>query len=950
MKAGLFLLLVLLLTCMLAAAQEEPQGRLGINPPSMKWYQMQTPTGRIIFPEGLDSVALKAGAIMNYQRIHDESISGTGHTKQVPVILQNLSTLPGGFSTPAPWRNEYYLTPPQNFFLGPVPWLTALTAHEYRHTQQFATANSGFTLPYKILMGQTGWLLNTLFTQPLWFREGDAVTSETLLTQAGRGRLPSFNMEYRALLLSGKNYPYEKAAWTSFKDFVPNPYRIGYYMSTKAQRDYGNDIWLNVLNDTYHKKGFFYPFGRSLHQFTGFTPVQFYEATVKELDSMFRATDRSLQLTTAQEVVPVTTSVYTNYRFPHFLPDGSMVVLKSAFDEINTYYRVTGHGSVQKLFSPGIYTEDHITTTVAGNIMTWAESTFDTRWFNKDYSIIKTYNFETGKLHRLTSRSRYFSPAPSHNGAAMAAVQIDLNGQFSLVMLDARTGKLLKSFPNPGNISLSQPRWTDDDKSIAVLTLSEKGNGILLVDAETGQAQTILGETYVPISRPFPNGAYIFYSGGYSGIDNIYAIHVSTKKIFRVTSVRFGAYQPVVSADGKKLLFSEYTADGYRVKEMALDPAQWQPLDHSISSDLQFHLPLMKSSANLLSLLNTDTTYAVKKYHALTDGLFNLYGWFPIPNIPEYGAEFYTQNIMSTLQGTVGLLYNTNEDNFHSYLRFTYAAWYPVFNLQYEYGLNRKGELYDVSSSGSKEVTWTENVVSGGLLLPFRLTRGTYRTQLDFGGWIHYYDVNAADTAGGGETNTHTFFTALEPVLTFTHLRTQARREVKPRWGQTVTVSYEKAIDATPERLTAVGNLYFPGVIKTHSLNFGLSYKQEKVIDTYRFADKFVMPNGYKPAPFESLYGVAANYEFPIWYPDIPLSSVAFFQRVRMTVFFNYSIGIVNDVNSTLSSVGTELLVDFRLFRLFQVSSGVRYSYAFNKEIERTPPVQFLVTRFELAN
>lgn len=950
MKHTFFLLLFVWCLSETLFAQEEPQGRLGINPPSIKWYQMQTPTGRFIFPEGFDSVALKAGAIMNYQRMHDESISGTGSTKQVPVILQNLSTLPGGFSTPAPWRNEYYLTPPQNFFLGPVPWLNALTAHEYRHTQQFATANNGFTLPYKILMGQTGWLLNSLFTQPLWFREGDAVTSETILTKGGRGRLPSFNMEYRALLLSGKKYPYEKAAWTSFKDFVPNPYRIGYYMTTKARRDYGEDTWLKVLDDTYRKKGFFYPFGRSLQQFTGFTPVKFYGATVKELDSIFTATDRSLQLTTAKEVVPVTTSVYTSYRFPHYLPDGSMVVLKNAFDEINTYYRVNQDGSVHKLFSPGIYTEDHLTTAVAGNLMAWAESAFDTRWFNKDYSIIKTYNFETGKTHKLTSRSRYFSPSPSHNGSTIAAVQIDLNGRFNLVLLDAQSGKLLKTFSNPGNINLSQPRWSDDDKSIAVMTLTEKGNGIQLLDAETGDTRPIIVDTDVPVSRPFPKGEYIYYSGGYSGIDNIYAINITSKKIFRVTSVRFGAYQPVVSADGNKLLFSEYTADGYRMKEMPLDPVLWQPLDKTTTSDLQFHVPLMKSSGKDLRLLKMDTSYTISKYHALTDGLFNIYGWFPIPNIPEYGIEFYTQNIMSTLQGTLGLLYNTNEDNFHSYIRFTYAALYPVINLQYEYGLKRKGKVYDVAHSTNKEITWTENVVSGGILLPFRLTQGTYRTQLDVGGWIHYYDVNAMDTAGEGESNTHVFFPAIEPVLTFTHLRAQARREVKPRWGQTLTFSYEKAFDETPERLTAIAHLYFPGLVKTHSLNFGLSYKQEKVIDTYRFADKFVMPNGYKPAPFESLYGVAVNYEFPVWYPDIPLSSVAFFQRLRMNVFFDYSIGEVNSVKSTLSSVGAELLVDLRLFRLFSVSSGVRYNYTFNNENERTAPFQFLVTRFELAN
>lgn len=949
MKPLLSILFFLLFMVLQSNAQEEPPGRLGLNPPSIKWYQMGTPTGRMIFPEGFDSVALRAGAIMNFEKVHDQSLSGNGQTKKVAAILQPLSTLPAGFSTPAPWRNEYYLTPPQNFFLGPVPWIDGLTIHEYRHTEQFSESNEGLTFAYQILMGQTGWLLNTLFTQPLWFREGDAVINETIFTKGGRGRLPSFNMEYRALLLSGKQYGYEKAAWNSYKDFVPNPYRLGYYMTSKARRDFGEQIWLKVLDDVYQKKGFFYPFGRSMKQFMGYTPVQFYGATVKELDSLFTVTDQNLQRTSSRDLIPVNTTVYTSYRFAHYLPDRSIVVLKNAFNETNTYYRATD-GREQRLFSPGIYSEDHQTTSVAGHLMAWAESAFDARWFNKDYSVIKTYDFKTGEKKQLTSRSRYFSPAPSNNGKWIAAVQISLDGRFNVVVLDAQTGALSKTFPNPHNINFSQPRWTEDDSSLVLLSLTDNGNGISLLKVSTGALTPVLDETAVPVSRPFAKGDYVFFTGGYTGIDNIYAVLVSTQEVFRVTSVRFGAYYPVVSPDGKKLMFSEYTADGYRLKEMELSTQSWQPLQTVPATDLNFHVPLLKASGRDLSALKADTAYSIKKYHAMTDGLFNLYGWFPIPNVPEYGAEFYTQNIMSTLRGTIGILYNTNEDNFHSYLRFTYAALYPVLDAQYEYGLMRKGKVYDEVSSQASEITWTENVVSGGITLPFRLTQGTHRTQIDFGGWYHYYDVNALDTSGTGEVESHAFFHAIEPVITFSRLRVQSRQEVKPRWGQTLAASFEKAINEEPERLTAVGHLYFPGFYKTHSFNLGLSYKLEKVINTYRFADKFNMPRGYKPAPFESLYGVAMNYELPLWYPDLALSSVAMIQRLRLNPYFDYSIGNVDTVQHILSSVGAEFMVDLRMFRLFQVSAGIRYSYAFNKDNERTAPVQFLVTRFELAN
>lgn len=124
-------------------SQTVAQEDIGLNPPSLKWSQIHTPAGPVIFPRGLDTLAFHAARLMNYQRLNDKSIAGTTTTKRVPVILQNQSTLPAGFATPAPWRNEYYLTPPQNMFLGPIRWKEAMPIHEYR-------LHSSFIWPIKV--------------------------------------------------------------------------------------------------------------------------------------------------------------------------------------------------------------------------------------------------------------------------------------------------------------------------------------------------------------------------------------------------------------------------------------------------------------------------------------------------------------------------------------------------------------------------------------------------------------------------------------------------------------------------------------------------------------------------------------------------------------------------------------------------------------------------------
>ena len=941
--------LLFFLACL--SLEVEAQEEIGLNPPSLKWQQISTPAGRVIFPKGLDSLAYRAAGIMHHQRTHDRSLVGTGKTKRIPTILQNQSAMPAGFATPAPWRNEFYLTPPQNLFTGPVPWFDYLTTHEYRHAQQFYMANKGFTRPFKYLMGQTGWLLHALINQPLWFREGDAVVAETFLTKAGRGRQPRFHTEYRAMRLSGYQFNYEKANYpASFRDFVPNPYRLGYYLTTKLRRDWGDTIWQKVLYDTYHRNPV-YGFNRSLKKNTGLTTKALYHQTVAELDSSWRQTAKNLTLTPATIVRKAPRKTYTNYRVPHYLPDGTIIILKDGFDEIRTFYKITPGGVEQKLFPYGIYSDDHVMFAAAGDLMTWAESGFDERWINQDYSIVKTYNFRTGETKKITAQTRYFAPAPSPDGNKIIAVHSDKFSRHTLVILDAQTGKLRQQLPNPGNPYLAQPRWLPDNQQVVALAVNSQGNSLIQVNTQTGETRTLLPYTPVPLNRPYPHGDYVYFSAGYTGIDNIYALKITSGKIYQVTSVRFGAYEPVISENGKKLLYSHYTPDGYAVAETPVDPSHWPELKPNPETDIRFHEPLLQEKENrdmTDAIFRQD--FPITKYQAFTDGLFNIYGWFPTFGNNQYGAEFYTRNLMSTLSGTLGLFYHTNEKALGSSINLSYAGLYPVFDLESGLNTRRKAEIRTPAETNILEQEWTEKYVLGGVRFPLRLTQGKYRATLEIGGAYGYYDVNrVSDAESPGETFASNFM-VYRTSLNFNRLLPQARRQVKPRWGQTAQLQYQKALNKAPERLPAKATLFFPGLHKTHSFHLEGRWQQEAVLNTYRFPDAFLMPRGYLPDPFRKIGVASGNYELPFWYPDLALGRVAFIQRFRTNLFYDYSEVKLNAVKNNLNATGAELFMDLRLLRLFSVTLGFRYNYVFQQNLTETTPFQFLVTRFELAN
>src|SRR5690606_41616914 len=88
----------------------------------------------------------------------------------------------------APRRSEFFTTPPQrNDF---QDWLGQLAVHELRHVVQIDKLTGYLSAPF---FEQLAFAIYGI-TLPSWFFEGDAVTTETVLSNSGRGRLRSWDL------------------------------------------------------------------------------------------------------------------------------------------------------------------------------------------------------------------------------------------------------------------------------------------------------------------------------------------------------------------------------------------------------------------------------------------------------------------------------------------------------------------------------------------------------------------------------------------------------------------------------------------------------------------------------------------------------------------------------------------------------------------------------------
>ncbi len=268
-------------------------------PASLKWRQINTPNFKVIFPKGFDSEAQKVANTLQY--IHQPASSSIGKKspRKISIVIQNQNSISNGFVTLGPRRSEFFSMPPQDYnFIGTNQWLPLLAIHEYRHIAQFQQSKVGFNKLISIVFGQFTQAGMAQSAAPPWFFEGDATVIESTFTKSGRGRIPAHDLVFRSNLLGGKRFNYHKQHLLSFKDFIPDHYRLGYYyIGHVRKRTKDRDIWKKVTHSAWSWPFVPFTFSNSLKKHTGYNIVQNYEMMMDEMEGKWKKQLEGLELT-----------------------------------------------------------------------------------------------------------------------------------------------------------------------------------------------------------------------------------------------------------------------------------------------------------------------------------------------------------------------------------------------------------------------------------------------------------------------------------------------------------------------------------------------------------------------------------------------------------------------------------------------------------------------------
>ncbi|GCC49894.1 hypothetical protein SanaruYs_01080 [Chryseotalea sanaruensis] len=971
-----------ILLCFIAIQAHSQIGVLNNNPPAIKWQQVNTPSIRVIYPRGVEAEAQRVANTLEHIRLAESRTLGKAPRK-ISVILQNQSSISNAFVSIAPRRSEFFMMPSQNYnFLGSNDWLNLLAVHEYRHVVQFENAITGFNKLFYYAFGPATTAAMANVAVPSWFWEGDAVALETGLTKSGRGRIPNFNMNFRTNLLEGRTFNYDKQYLRSYKHFIPDHYVLGYHMvSYLRERSNDPEIWGKITKRAWNVPFLPFRFSNSIHKYADIRVSKLYKEMANEYKTRWENKLKELSLTSFETVNKRKSKAFTNYHYPNLLDDGSVIAMKSGIGDVDHLVLIKD-GVETRIHTQGVVNDGGMLST-ANTKVVWNEYEFDPRYRVKTYSVIKAYDVATKQLWKLSSKSRYGAAALSPDGYQVVTVETNTGYQTTVVIIDFFSKQEKKRFENAENHFYAMPRFSNDGKSVVVTKTTPQGKTISTIDVASGLERDILPVTNENIGHPVLEGDILYFNSPVSGIDNIYAYDLKTEKRYQVTSSKYGAFNPALSADGKTLFYNDQGRDGLDVVKMPVDPVLWKEVSFTkpVKTFFEF-LAEQEGRPNLLDSI-PQIELSTKRYSKLS-GIINPVSWgaYFDSNLTSTTLGITSRNILSTTAVSAGYDYNIAENSGSWNTTLSYQAWLPIVDISASFA-NRSVNEGDVqirvierNPTPPQDTTrnelikrnltldWEERNVSVGLRIPLLLTRSKYNSGLTISNNIGYTKVSSftnslyqdarfapAETLNDTITRVYTLRNYVgNNNLVFNRFRVnafryfrQSSRDFLPRWGQTINLDWYKSgfgSDLNGSLFAFYSQLFFPGLFKHHSFNGYWAYQRTLYTDDFRtnyvFSNRIPVPRGQSIFRAQQFYSMSANYALPLWYPDVNIGPLVNFQRLRLNAFVDYGFANSPSFDSSQSylTVGTEVKLDMNILRFVpQLDIGFRVSYGLRPSV-----------------
>ena len=886
--------------------------RLGLLPSSMQWKQLRDDSIRILFTEGQEEEARRVASLM-LKFASLDPITMEGRYKPITVLLQPHTNISNGYVGLAPYVSEFYLQPNENpFALGSLPWSDLLAVHEYRHVQQVNAANTGISHLVKTILGDLAFTGLYNLSVPNWYREGDAVYAETKWTLQGRGRLSYFTLPFRMRVMNDTPWNYYKVRNGSYKEFTPDHYPLGYLMVQYGNHLFGETTWDTIIREAPRFEHLFSPFSGVVKERTGKRNKHLYLDAMswyKEKWETEKEKDISYSLVPLPE--KDTENVYFDMNFPDVDGDGTIYTSVTTFDHTSAIYKVTPDGRRKKIVSLGLQQDPYFDH--SAHRFVWTELRWDPRWQRRDKNVIIVFDELTDTELVITPAKGYYTPSLNANATRIAVLHVDHQGTYQIHILDGRNGSTLNTLPNPDNLYLGYPIWTEDESAIIATARNARGQMALVrQDLASGEITTITHYSYAVMGKPSIHQHWVFVTTSLDDIDQVYAIDTHEGIFYKISGGNKAHYDPTWDVVQDAIVCAEYTLKGKKLVRLPGMPGQWrmQNLDDGIK-------PVDGDQGiNLLSMQVQNREFEVKKYSPWFNAI-NVHSWTVKADDPVWGAEIRSDNILNNISLAAGYEYDRNTRASGPYLDMEFGMWYPVLS----FGISQTGR--ERVAEDGRSFRESNDRVNLGLSLPLFYTSGVYQQTVFLSST---YNSGISKLRPRIPEVEDFAFNYLSHRVVVINSRRKAYRQAMPSLGQRADIIYSHEVDGLPiSQFYFAGDLVLPAPVPSHYWMIQGEFLSQDVSEgSIQLSSPYSGPRGFDRNIGKIQYTGSVTYGFPLFYPNMGIGNIFYTKRIRMHGFFDVGYTTATDNEFEWSrSAGVECIVDFEFP---PISVGVRYS------------------------
>ena len=540
--------------------------------PNLKWKTIETPHFSIHYYDKIEKTARRMVPIV--EEVHNKISPILKHVPDLKtnVVLLDITDYANGFTTVIPNPNVTLYVTDGGSNLRPIAyetWLKYVFLHEYTHILHLDTTE-GAARFFKLIFGRISFPNGIM---PTFAIEGMATYFETRHGYGGgRGVDPRWEAMMRMDVLENNIKSIDQAAVNTVR--WPDGslrYLYGVMFLEYLADKYGEDKLIRISQE----------YGDYLLSYYEGIDGLFRNLYGKSLWLLWNDWIDSIKEKYGKQKNEIEKDGLTRFKL---LTNRGYYVLKPKWDADSKqiYYsqnnqdeypcirRINYETMKNEKMLEGFVFDDSLS--IHGERLYFSKEDI-----YKNYYVYKDlFSLDLGnrKLKRISEGLRATDPAVSPDGTKLVYVKND-DGVRSLWMrdIDSNNDRMIGKYEN--DVQYMSPSFSPDGSKIAVAKWTYGGHqGIYLINVNDGKEEKLVDFGLSANPCFSPDGEYVIFDSDASGIVNLHAFNLKSKKIYRITNVLGAAMMPDVSPDGKKIAFVNYSSHGY---DLAL-------IDYDVSS------------------------------------------------------------------------------------------------------------------------------------------------------------------------------------------------------------------------------------------------------------------------------------------------------------------------------------------------------------------------------